>query len=262
MIPSRSTSKIEPRSTKNSEAEYTRESSMRLWLAPNVHCVKVGEAFIFLDLITGRYKALVDDGSILPFSVHPPGSSTGIDGFEVKRSPDQAGNEFAKLELFGQTESWRSQLKPLAKPRRLPIPDRKQFQMAKDRLPSLVLPFFISLLEVRFSGRLSTLKRALDFIHRRKLILDQGGNELNEVHLRAIMARFLRLRTLAYSARGRCLFDSKVLCSFLFRLGISPTLVIGVKTRPFGGHCWVQVGDFVINDSPDKVRAYVPIVCA
>jgi hypothetical protein len=244
MIPSRSTSKIEPRSTKNSEAEYTRESSMRLWLAPNVHCVKVGEAFIFLDLITGRYKALVDDGSILPFSVHPPGSSTGIDGFEVKRSPDQAGNEFAKLELFGQTESWRSQLKPLAKPRRLPIPDRKQFQMAKDRLPSLVLPFFISLLEVRFSGRLSTLKRALDFI------------------LRAIMARFLRLRTLAYSARGRCLFDSKVLCSFLFRLGISPTLVIGVKTRPFGGHCWVQVGDFVINDSPDKVRAYVPIVCA
>ncbi len=47
---------------------------------------------------------------------------------------------------------------------------------------------------------------------------------------------------------------------FLGAEGIHPDWVFGVKTEPFDAHCWVQHGEIVLNDAPDRVRQYSPIL--
>lgn len=39
-----------------------------------------------------------------------------------------------------------------------------------------------------------------------------------------------------------------------------PHLVIGVRLNPFCAHAWVQDGDRVLNDAPETVRLYQPIL--
>ena len=38
--------------------------------------------------------------------------------------------------------------------------------------------------------------------------------------------------------------------------------VFAVKGAPFAAHCWIQLGDIVLNDSVENVRAYTPIMVA
>jgi Transglutaminase-like superfamily len=78
--------------------------------------------------------------------------------------------------------------------------------------------------------------------------------------LSANVSSYLQVRPFMLTAHDQCLRDSLTLVSFLAMRGIYPTWVIGVKTRPFGAHSWVQSGNVVLNDSHDYVRAYRPIL--
>lgn len=62
-----------------------------------------------------------------------------------------------------------------------------------------------------------------------------------------------------FSAHNRCLLRSVALKAHLARRGIASDLVFGVTTEPFSAHCWVQIGDMVLNDRVDRVRPYTPI---
>lgn len=75
-----------------------------------------------------------------------------------------------------------------------------------------------------------------------------------------LVRNFDRLRVWCYSAEGACLRDSLVLAEFLLRCGAVPTLVIGVRSRPFAAHAWVQDGDVVLNDTLENVQRYTPIL--
>ncbi|CAN5888425.1 hypothetical protein BH11PSE8_BH11PSE8_32910 [soil metagenome] len=74
------------------------------------------------------------------------------------------------------------------------------------------------------------------------------------------VAAYERLRSLVYSAHGRCLHDSLALVGFLAQEGILARWVIGVQTRPFAAHSWVQSGGLVLNDQHEHVRRFSPIV--
>jgi Transglutaminase-like superfamily len=78
--------------------------------------------------------------------------------------------------------------------------------------------------------------------------------------LRALVTAFARLRPLFYTLRAACLLDSLTLLHFLSGEGIHPDWVFGVKTEPFDAHCWVQQGELLLNDVPDRVRQYSPIL--
>jgi len=75
-----------------------------------------------------------------------------------------------------------------------------------------------------------------------------------------LAAQFLMLRPWIYSAKDACLLDSLVLALFLRRFHVPATLVIGIKMRPFTAHAWVQIGERVVNDHPEIVARYVPIL--
>jgi hypothetical protein len=56
-----------------------------------------------------------------------------------------------------------------------------------------------------------------------------------------------------------CLLDSLSMAKFLARRQIDASVVFGVTRDPFAAHCWVQVGDTVLNDTVGNVTAHTPI---
>lgn len=56
-----------------------------------------------------------------------------------------------------------------------------------------------------------------------------------------------------------CLIDSLALTEFLAKRGLYADIVIGVTGDPFGGHCWVQSDDLVLNDTVGNASAHTPI---
>lgn len=63
-----------------------------------------------------------------------------------------------------------------------------------------------------------------------------------------------------FPARGTCLPDSLALLDFLQRRGVEASIVFGIIGAPFQAHCWVQLGDEVLNDALDHVAPFTPIL--
>lgn len=60
--------------------------------------------------------------------------------------------------------------------------------------------------------------------------------------------------------QGQCLYRAYLLRAFLASRGRGATWVFGVRTWPFSAHCWLQVGDVLLDDDLDRVGLYTPIM--
>ena len=78
--------------------------------------------------------------------------------------------------------------------------------------------------------------------------------------LRHASAWYLRMRPLVITSHDKCLHDSLTLLRFLAAEKLYPSWVVGVRTRPFAAHSWVQSDDLVLNDTHEYVRAFTPIL--
>jgi len=74
-------------------------------------------------------------------------------------------------------------------------------------------------------------------------------------------ARFHRWAPYA-PVSGKCLLRSFMLLRLLHAKGLDAHWVFGVRTWPFQAHCWLQCEDLVLDDQPDRVRAFTPIMAA
>jgi hypothetical protein len=74
----------------------------------------------------------------------------------------------------------------------------------------------------------------------------------------AAAAAFRRLR-LWVPINTCCLLDSIALVRFLARRRLYANIVFGVTGDPFSAHCWVQIGELLLNDTIGNVTAYTPI---
>lgn len=51
-------------------------------------------------------------------------------------------------------------------------------------------------------------------------------------------------------------------CWFMLRsAGVPARLVMGVRLLPFSGHCWCEVDERILTDSPERCKAYIPVIC-
>ncbi len=114
-----------------------------------------------------------------------------------------------------------------------------------------------SCLEAQLSLKLRPIQSIVEAVRDRK---GRGGGEADPGRLRPLVTAFARLRPLFYTLRCACLLDSLTLLHFLGAEGVYPDWVFGVKTEPFDAHCWVQQGEVLLNDAPDRVRQYSPIL--
>jgi hypothetical protein len=126
---------------------------------------------------------------------------------------------------------------------------------------ALLWRFGRSCVQAQLSLKLRPIQSIVEAVRERQARrLARGAREVDPVRLRALLTAFMRLRPLFYTLRNACLLDSLTLVHFLAAEGIQPEWVFGVKTEPFDAHCWVQHGDVVLNDAPDRVRQYAPIL--
>ena len=58
----------------------------------------------------------------------------------------------------------------------------------------------------------------------------------------------------------KCLIRSLLLLLFLTRAGAKANWVFGVRTWPFGAHCWLQAGEVCLDDEPERLAGYHPIL--
>lgn len=58
----------------------------------------------------------------------------------------------------------------------------------------------------------------------------------------------------------KCLLQSFLLLRALRRDGYDARWVLGVRVWPFLAHCWLQVGDVVLDDFVDRLDAFEPIL--
>lgn len=126
--------------------------------------------------------------------------------------------------------------------------------------PLNVASFFVALLRAMISLYLIPFHRVVTRIRRRRdrFHSESDGRGLETV--KDLVIQFRRLRPLAYSSRGACLFDSLVLLEFLALHSVYPTWVLGVRSRPFLAHSWVQYDRCVLNGTVEYVEQFTPIL--
>lgn len=121
--------------------------------------------------------------------------------------------------------------------------------------------FACSCLRAQLSLKLRPIQSIVATVRDRKARQSARVAEpVDPVRLRSLVTAFARLRPLFYTLRSACLLDSLTLLHFLSAAGVHPDWVFGVKTEPFDAHCWVQQGELLLNDIPDRVRQYSPIM--
>lgn len=59
---------------------------------------------------------------------------------------------------------------------------------------------------------------------------------------------------------AKCLLRAYMLLSLLRRRGEDALWVFGVRTWPFHAHCWLQCEDVVLDDHPERIGAFTPIL--
>lgn len=70
---------------------------------------------------------------------------------------------------------------------------------------------------------------------------------------------YRRLRPILVRSRI-CLYDSLAFWLYAVFYGYRPNIIFGVTGDPFDAHCWVQAGGYILNDVPQNIRRYTPII--
>lgn len=104
------------------------------------------------------------------------------------------------------------------------------------------------------AGRLATVLDRIEAIKSSRAL-----RAIQEEELGAI-GTLVRAVDLIMRAHDNCLVRSLSIARLLGARGLSVDLVFGVKLEPFAAHCWVQSGDVLLNDRPDNVHSFTPIL--
>jgi len=125
-----------------------------------------------------------------------------------------------------------------------------------------VLSFIVAILAASFMLRWCSFQRISHrFRLRRELQrAPEGSVDAKNKDLARHVAAFRLMYGMLFTGRQACLFNSLMLTEFLARYLLFPACVIGVESAPFAAHCWVQYQGTVLNDVPQEVNRFVPIL--
>lgn len=113
----------------------------------------------------------------------------------------------------------------------------------------------------RMTTKVLSIEQNIARIQRRsRLRLCKKGEPFDLDLARALVASFFRLQPFMLRFKSECLFQSLVFVELFAHYGLFPNWVFGVRTSPFRAHCWVQHEHIVINDVPENVCVYTPIM--
>jgi Transglutaminase-like superfamily len=123
-----------------------------------------------------------------------------------------------------------------------------------------VAPFLVAVARAAVLLRLTPFDKIVARVRRRREGSLAKPSQHNLETTKELAIQFRRLRPLVYTSCDACLFDSLVLLEFLALHACYPTWVIGVQSRPFLAHSWVQYEQCVLNGTVEYVQQFVPIL--
>lgn len=107
--------------------------------------------------------------------------------------------------------------------------------------------------------RHTSLGNTVRWIAERKRRVNARGHLSPLCRVQRLVADFMTLRP-TFPRPYLCLFDSLALVDFLLLHNISTDWVFGVRAEPFAAHCWVVYNGLLVNDTPDRVAPYTPLM--
>lgn len=120
-----------------------------------------------------------------------------------------------------------------------------------------IAAFLRACMWARRSVRSRTLYLVAEDIGRQK---KASGTPFDADRAVELVTIFRRLRPHTFAARDQCLFHALALIRFLASYDVHPTWVIGVRTKPWAAHSWVQHGTLLLDSNPEEVCEYTPIL--
>lgn len=242
----------------------------RYFLRQEAFCCKVDESLVFLHAGRCEYLAF-SANNLAELSRQIAGATVLIPTTPAEAGCVQPANHHLLVDLVrrGILTTSSNNGKPLdsialTSRRALPASSSRETPSNPTSAPSIRLPevlrFFVALARVTRRLRQRDLLRLLRRIDAAKAGLRGTATQTGVSDLGVLTGKFDRLRVWSYSAEGACLKDSLVLAHFLLSCGVLPTFVIGVRSKPFAAHAWVQSGDIVLNDSVEHIQQYTPIL--
>jgi hypothetical protein len=108
-------------------------------------------------------------------------------------------------------------------------------------------------LVTRYAGR--DLSGVLAVAAAPQTVFNSAAAEAEAVRLAGIFERIV----IWLPVPRKCVVRSFLLLRFLQRSGCNAAWIFGVRTWPFGAHCWLQLGDLALDDAPERLQAYQPI---
>ena len=236
-------------------------------LAPHVHLCVCGRYVVLMDLRRDRYVAAQPPHLLAGWVSGWPGaeapaecaSGAGREGSRGSRAPALLSKLLAQGMLVEGAGAGRS-----AAPLSLPVAQRTLLEFDFDRPPAVraadLRRFALAWAWARSSLAIRPIHSIVSGVRTRKAHQSQAAHGSDPQRERALLMTFVHLRPLFYTVRRACLLDSLTLVHFLAASGVYPEWVFGVRTAPFDAHCWVQRGEVMFNDTPDRVRQYSPIL--
>lgn len=197
---------------------------------------------VFLDLRRDRYLAL--DGA-------------AADAFAaLHSSPDCRASEELVATLFATGLFAASQEPGELLPAQIEVPDRDLCDDAAKPAAKDLIGVLFHVIACRRAVRRQPLEIV---IARRRRPPRECSRTMPADTVLGLAGRYLRARALI-PIKPVCLQDSLALHDWLAVRGARSSLVLGVQLDPFAAHCWVQLGNTVLNDAADKVATYTPIL--
>ena len=232
-------------------------------LASHVYPCISGQHVVLMDLERDKYVAVVP-GHRLAFWVRG-WPVTAMPASDVPHNADEGADALVSQMLAHGMLVTDPHVGKNAVPVATARPQRSLVEFDLDSRPQAgaaqLWRFGWSCLQAQLSLKLRPIQSIVEAVRDRKSRLSaRGPQPADPIRLRALVTAFTRLRPLFYTLRAACLLDSLTLLHFLSADGICPDWVFGVKTEPFDAHCWIQQGEILLNDVPDRVRQYSPIL--
>jgi Transglutaminase-like superfamily len=238
----------------------TKFCPKRYWLAPYVRVCLTPQCAVILDMRVGQYFALgLHESTRLELFVTGWTDSTLRDAKDLEPAAEEA-SLLMELENAGI-------ICPIEQPtsayRSPPIPHPRS-QLIHGYLGNSVKPRYRDIARCllaigisRFLLRACSLKTIATKIRARPTTLPTSVNAEDLKHYVGIFQRVFKITTQASDA---CLLNTIALGEFLAKNHIYPNYIFGVTTNPFSAHCWLQLGNVVLNDTSENVSQYTPIL--
>lgn len=215
-----------------------------IWtIRPQLTACTVGKAVILLDLRDDRYLRVPSDRARLIYDWFARGGGA---------APPAVAEFLVQSRLVGRGEVAAIDATAMSVSIPSAVPEHESATAAANpgaaRIASRVLATWLSL-------RTRRLEAVIRNHRAQRLTLSTAGPDLSAARL----AAYHRARRLV-PIRKNCLLDSLALDRWLGDASPPRTIIVGVTAEPFLAHCWLQTGDMLLNDHPDHVRRYAPIL--